>query len=91
MAMRIKATIAIRLPSNCAGYEYQPQPSFIPSQTDNVASMLDIFFITKSSLLVVIRSSRIMRFLERNDRSELSLAKDFGDNDIPRYAILSHT
>jgi len=32
-----------------------------------------------------------MRLLERNDRGELSLTKDFGENDIPQYAILSHT
>jgi hypothetical protein len=31
-----------------------------------------------------------MRLLERNNSSEFSLAKDFVD-DIPRYAILSHT
>ena len=31
-----------------------------------------------------------MRFLERNNSSEFSLTQDFGD-DIPRYAILSHT
>ena len=32
-----------------------------------------------------------MRLLERNDHGELSLTKDFGENVIPRYAILSHT
>jgi hypothetical protein len=31
-----------------------------------------------------------MRLLERNNDGEFSLTKDFGD-DIPRYAILSHT
>jgi hypothetical protein len=31
-----------------------------------------------------------MRLLERNDGDDFSLTKDFGD-DIPRYAILSHT
>jgi hypothetical protein len=31
-----------------------------------------------------------MRLLERNNGSEFSLTKDFGD-DIPWYAILSHT
>ena len=31
-----------------------------------------------------------MRLLERNNSSEFSLTQDFGD-DIPRYAILSHT
>ena len=31
-----------------------------------------------------------MRFLERNNDGDFSLTKDFGD-DIPRYAILSHT
>jgi hypothetical protein len=31
-----------------------------------------------------------MRLLERNNGSEFSLTQDFGD-DIPRYAILSHT
>ena len=33
----------------------------------------------------------MMRLLERNDHGKLSLTKDFGDDDIPRYAILSHT
>jgi hypothetical protein len=32
-----------------------------------------------------------MRLLERNDHDELSLTNDFGEKDIPRYAILSHT
>ena len=32
-----------------------------------------------------------MRLLERNDSGEFSLTKNFGDNDILRYAILSHT
>jgi hypothetical protein len=31
-----------------------------------------------------------MRLLESHDDGESSLTKDFG-NDIPRYAILSHT
>ena len=31
-----------------------------------------------------------MRLLERDNDGEFSLTKDFGDN-IPRYAILSHT
>jgi hypothetical protein len=32
-----------------------------------------------------------MRLLERNDGGELILTKDLGDDDTPRYAILSHT
>ncbi|XTI93092.1 HET-domain-containing protein [Cenococcum geophilum] len=32
-----------------------------------------------------------MRLLERNNAGELSLTKDFVGDDIPRYAILSHT
>ena len=32
-----------------------------------------------------------MRLLERNNGGAFSLTKDFGDDDIPRYAILSHT
>lgn len=32
-----------------------------------------------------------MHLLEHNNSSEFSLAKDFVDDDIPRYAILSHT
>jgi hypothetical protein len=32
-----------------------------------------------------------MRLLEWGNHGELSLTKDFGEHDIPRYAILSHT
>jgi hypothetical protein len=32
-----------------------------------------------------------MRLLERNSAGQLSLTKDFIGNDIPKYAILSHT
>jgi hypothetical protein len=33
-----------------------------------------------------------MRLLERKSAGQLSLTKDFiGDDDIPKYAILSHT
>jgi len=32
----------------------------------------------------------MMRLLERNNGGKFSLTKDFNDN-IPRYAILSHT
>ncbi len=32
-----------------------------------------------------------MRLLERNNAGEFSLTKDLVDDDIPRYAILSHT
>jgi len=32
-----------------------------------------------------------MRLLERNNASDFSLTKDFVGDDIPRYAILSHT
>jgi hypothetical protein len=32
-----------------------------------------------------------MRLLEGNDSHGFSLTRNFGDNDIPRYAILSHT
>jgi hypothetical protein len=32
-----------------------------------------------------------MRLLERNNGDEFSLTKDFIDDDIPKYAILSHT
>jgi hypothetical protein len=32
-----------------------------------------------------------MRLLEQNDHGKLSLTRDFSENDIPRYAILSHT
>jgi len=32
-----------------------------------------------------------MRLLERNNAGEFSLTKDFLDDDIPQYAILSHT
>src|SRR6266516_3674043 len=32
-----------------------------------------------------------MRLLECNSTGEFSLTKDFGGDDVPRYAILSHT
>ena len=32
-----------------------------------------------------------MRLLDRKNDSEFSLTKDFVSDDIPRYAILSHT
>ena len=32
-----------------------------------------------------------MRLLERNSAGEFSLTKDFIGDDVPRYAILSHT
>jgi hypothetical protein len=32
-----------------------------------------------------------MRLLERNNTGEFSLTKDFIGDDVPRYAILSHT
>ena len=32
-----------------------------------------------------------MRLLERNSAGELSLTKDFVGDNIPEYAILSHT
>ena len=32
-----------------------------------------------------------MRLLERNSAGELSLTKDFVGDDIPEYAMLSHT
>jgi hypothetical protein len=41
--------------------------------------------------LVLSKSARIMRLLERNNAGELSLTKDFVGNDIPEYAMLSHT
>jgi len=33
----------------------------------------------------------MMRLLECNERGELSLTKDFGEDDTSRYAMLSHT
>jgi hypothetical protein len=32
-----------------------------------------------------------MRFLERNNAGDFGLTKDFVSDDVPRYAILSHT
>ncbi|KAG9249080.1 hypothetical protein BJ878DRAFT_537686 [Calycina marina] len=37
------------------------------------------------------KNDRVMRFLESNKIGELSITKDFIGDDIPEYAILSHT
>jgi hypothetical protein len=34
---------------------------------------------------------RTLRLLERNSTGEFSLTKDFVGDDVPQYAILSHT
>jgi hypothetical protein len=44
-----------------------------------------------SSSYSLSESRPAMRLLERNDSGELILTKDLGDDDTPRYAILSHT
>jgi hypothetical protein len=41
--------------------------------------------------LVFSKPARIMRLLEHNSAGDLSLTKDFVGDDIPEYAMLSHT
>ncbi|KAN0067922.1 HET domain containing protein [Elaphomyces granulatus] len=47
--------------------------------------------VLKSTFITLEIQSEKMRLLERNSAGEFSLTKYFVSDDIPRYAILSHT